>query len=255
MTVRAGWITLVAVAALAPLAGQAPAQQNAPAEQPDPAQQPAPGQQPASQDRVAALKQSLQASLAALRHYEWIETTVISLKGEAKAEKQNRCYYGAEGALQKVPVEGGAEGGGKKPRGLRGRIAENKKEDLTESMQEAVALVKQYVPPDPAKVQAAKDAGRITVSPPDAQGRARVVIRDYLKGGDTLTAELDGAANRLFGISVSSYTDKEKHAVALQLSFAAFADGTLYPAKIALDVKEENLTVDIENSGYRKSSS
>jgi len=118
------------------------------------------------QDHVAALKQSLQAGTAALRQYEWIETTVISLKGEAKGKKQNRCYYGADGKLEKVPVGGEPEAEAKSPRGLRGKMVENKKEEISESAQEAVALVKQYVPPDPAKIQAAKDQGRLSLTPP-----------------------------------------------------------------------------------------
>ena len=48
-------------------------------------------------DPAAAVKQSLQQGLAKARGYEWIETTIISLKGEEKARKQNRCYYGADG--------------------------------------------------------------------------------------------------------------------------------------------------------------
>ena len=46
-----------------------------------------------SEQRVAALKKSLAESQAALRTYEWIETTTISLKGEEKSRKQMRCYY------------------------------------------------------------------------------------------------------------------------------------------------------------------
>ncbi len=41
-----------------------------------------------------------------LAQYQWIETTVISLKGEEKSRKQNQCYYGADGKVQKVPVAG-----------------------------------------------------------------------------------------------------------------------------------------------------
>ena len=44
--------------------------------------------------RVAAIKQSLAQSQAALKAYEWIETTAVSLKGEEKSRTQNRCYYG-----------------------------------------------------------------------------------------------------------------------------------------------------------------
>jgi len=59
---------------------------------------------PSPQERVAALKQSMQESQAKLRQYEWTETTIISLKGEEKGRTQKRCYYGADGKLQKVPI-------------------------------------------------------------------------------------------------------------------------------------------------------
>ena len=59
-------------------------------------------------ERVLALRQSLEKDQAALRKYEWIETTVVSYKGEEKSNAQKRCYYGADGVLQKVPVASSA---------------------------------------------------------------------------------------------------------------------------------------------------
>jgi hypothetical protein len=59
-------------------------------------------QSPEIQQRVAALKESAAKDQQSIRQYEWIETTVISLKGEEKSRQQKRCYYGAEGSLQKV---------------------------------------------------------------------------------------------------------------------------------------------------------
>ena len=96
-------------------------------------------------DRVLALKQSLEKDQATLRKYEWIETTVVSYKGEEKSNAQKRCYYGADGVLQKVPV---ASSSADMPGGIRGRAAKRKKEDVTEYMQKAVALIHQYVPPN-----------------------------------------------------------------------------------------------------------
>ena len=74
------------------------------AEEAQPTAQAAPAAPPTPQQRVGMLKQWLQASQAQLRHYEWIETTVVSVKGEEKSRQQNRCYHGAEGKVQKVPV-------------------------------------------------------------------------------------------------------------------------------------------------------
>ena len=61
-------------------------------------------QVPTLQEQVAALKASLAANKKALRQYEWIETTIVSLKGEEKSRSQDRCYYGADGQLEKVQV-------------------------------------------------------------------------------------------------------------------------------------------------------
>ncbi len=116
---------------------------------------------PSVSQRVAALKASLAASQAMLKQYEWIETTVISLKGDEKSRKQQRCHYGADGGLQKVDVSQSPEAA-KKP-GLRGLIAEKKKGELKDYMENAVSLVKSYVPPDPAMIQAAKDAGKMSI--------------------------------------------------------------------------------------------
>ena len=80
-------------------------------------------QQGEAQERVAAIKQSLERGQALLRQYEWIETTTVALKGEEKSRTQRRCYYGADGKIQKVDVSSSSSG--RQPRGLRGKIAEN----------------------------------------------------------------------------------------------------------------------------------
>jgi hypothetical protein len=207
-------------------------------------------QSPEVQQRVAALKQSVASDQQIIRQYEWIETTVISLKGEEKARLQKRCYYGAEGSLQKVPV---SESPQTKKRGLRGRVIEKKKEELTDYMKQAVALVKTYVPPDPGRIQAVKDAGKVSLDLPGGGHGARVNLRDYAKPGDVLSVEVDPASNRLMGLTVATYLDDAKDAVTLDVRFLSLQDGTGYPANEVLDAKAKNLLVNVTNSGYRKS--
>src|SRR5437867_106520 len=139
-------------------------------------------QSPSVAERVATLKATLAASQTVLKQYEWVETTVVSLKGEEKSRKQNRCYYGADGGVTKVALT--APPPEKKKRGLRGKIAASKKEELTDYMKQAVALVKSYVPPAPARIQAAKDAGKVSMDILQPGKRARLNFRDYYKPGD-----------------------------------------------------------------------
>jgi hypothetical protein len=209
---------------------------------------------PTPDERVAALKQSLQESQARLRKYEWIETTVISLKGEEKSRKQQRCYYGADGKVQKVAVgEPQAEdSGGRRGRGgrLKQRIVENKKEDMQEYMERAASLVHHYVPPNPDDIDNAKKGGTFAVRPGQS-GRARLEFTDYIKPGDLLTIDVDAAANRLVGLNVASYLDTKEDAVALGVKFGTLADGTSYTEQTTLDAKAKQITVVIQNSGHR----
>jgi hypothetical protein len=203
------------------------------------------------QQRVAALKQSVARDQQSIRQYEWIETTVISLKGEEKSRQQKQCYYGADGSLQKVTVSASPPPAQK--RGLRGRIIENKKEELTDYMKQAVALVKIYVPPDPARIQSVKDAGKVSLDLPGAGRGARLNLRDYAKPGDMLSVEVDPASNRVMGLTVATYLDDAKDTITLDVRFASLQDGTGYPATEVLVAKAKNLSVNVTNSGYRKS--
>jgi hypothetical protein len=115
-----------------------------------------------------------------------------------------------------------------------------------------VALVKQYVPPDPARIQAAKDAGKHTVSQPDPKGQVVLVIKDYLKAGDSLTIEVNAATDVISSLTVATFTDSAKDAVGMKVSWGSLADGTLYTATTRLDVAAQSLAAAIENSGYKK---
>jgi len=207
-------------------------------------------QQPTVAERVASLKATLAESQMVLRKYEWIETTVVSLKGEEKSRKQERCYYGADGKLMKVLLTQSAPESTK--RGLRGKIAEKKKEELTGYMQEAVSLVRRYVPPDPARIQAAKDAGKVAIQLTEPGKRARLTFSDYLKSGDSLALDVDLTNNHPLAANVNSYLDSEKEPVTLAVTLGTLNDGTTYVSGAVLDAKGKNLKVTVENSGYRK---
>jgi hypothetical protein len=205
-------------------------------------------QAPTAQDRVAALKQSLAQSQGLLKQYEWIETMVVSVKGEEKSRTQNRCYYGADGKVQKVPVA--APPPDEKKRGVRGKVAESKKEEMTEYMQSAVGLVKSYVPPDPARIEASKNAGKMSITP--AAPSVRLDFRDYEKPGDMLSVEFDATKNTLLGLKVATWLKDAKDTVTLVASYGSLNDGATYPAETTLSASSQSLQVKVTNSGYRK---
>jgi hypothetical protein len=224
---------------------------------PAPVDSPALAQGAGAPERIAALKQSLAQSQQQLRQYEWIETTVVSLKGEEKSRKQMRCYYGADGKIQKLPATTPAatpsaapSGGGRRGGRLKQAVVENKKEELSDYMERAVALVHQYVPPNPDAIEKAKAAGNVALRPQQA-GQVSLELTNYIKPADKMTIGMDAAANRLTGVNVASYLDEPKDAVVLAVQFAALDDGTSYTAQTTLDATAKNVRVVIQNSGHR----
>ena len=199
--------------------------------------------------KLESLKASLAASQAALRHYSWIETTTVTYNGEVKAVRQASVSYGADGTLQKVPINAAppaqAQGG------LRGRIVANKKAEMTDYMESAVALVKTYVPPAPAKLAAVKAAGKVTVTMP-AGGGATLNFPGYEKPGDNLAITVDHAATRILGINAATYLDDPSQPVTLAVQMGQLADGTTYTATTTLNAPAKNLSVTVANGTYQK---
>jgi hypothetical protein len=116
-------------------------------------------------------------------------------------------------------------------------------------MEKASALIQKYVPPNPATIQKAKDAGHMTVQPPQA-GKIHVEFKDFVQPSDVISLDVSDKAT-LLAVNVATYLDKKEDAVTLDVLFGALADGTSYTAKTTLNAKAKNLTVVVENSGHK----
>ena len=213
-----------------------------------------------SPDAIAALKESLAANQAKLRSYSWVETTQVTMKGEVKKQEQKQCYYGADGKIQKTPLPGAPtapqpqkqSGGGGRGGRLKERIVENKVDALKDYLEQVVALVHQYVPPDAQKIQAAQAAGNLSTQP--SGSTLNLSVKNYLKAGDQLAIGLDTSAQVLTSYGVQSFVEKPKEDdVKLAVTFGRLQDGTSYPQQILLDVSAKSIQVKVTNSGHKKS--
>ena len=214
------------------------------------------------QKKVAALKQSLAENQAALRHYTWTEATEISLKGEVKKREQKECHYGPDGKVVKTPIQSGdqaqqqqqqSRGGRRRSGPMKEAIVEHKVGEMKEYMERVAALVHEYVPPDPQKIQAAAAADKVSIQPGQSGKAATLNINDYLKPGDSLSLGFDANAKKISSYNVRSYLDDPKDdAVTLAVAFASLPDGTNYPQQTVLDVPGKKIQVKVTNSGYAK---
>ena len=204
----------------------------------------------AVKEKLEAIKQSAAANKAALAHYAWTETIQVSMNGEVKTTRQMSCRYGPDGKPQCAPI-GPPPQQQQQQGGIRGRIAEKKKEEFQDYIQQVKGLIGLYVPPDSARMQAAHAAGNVTFARP-ASGEAGLVFRNYSLPGDSMTLDFSMAAKKLAALSVASYLGDPSSPVTLNVQFAQLPDGTNHAAQEVVNAPSKSLQLTVTNSNYQK---
>jgi hypothetical protein len=202
------------------------------------------------QERVAALKNSMIASQQDLRTYQWVETTTVSVNGEQKSYKEESAYYGADGSIQKIPIASSAPP--KKKFGLRGAIQESKIEEMTDTMKQATALVKSYLPPNMALLDQAVKMGNVSLDVLQPGQVVRLNFKNYKMPGDVLSITVNVQTNRLLAVAVNTYMGDPSNPVTMASQMGTLMDGATYTARTELDLPSKKIEVDIVNTGYRK---
>ena len=131
-----------------------------------------------------------------------------------------------------------------------GKIVEKKKDELEDYMQRAVSLIKDYLPPDSQKLQAAFQSGNAIVGEA-GPGMVQVQIKNYWKMGDSLTFVFNSAAKVLTTMSVNTYLD-EKDPITLQVNFQTLPDGTNYAATTTLDAPGKKVGIQVQSANYQR---
>lgn len=200
------------------------------------------------QQKLAAVKQSVAGNQQRLHQYQWVETTQLTLKGDAKPPKQFMCQYGPDGTVQKTPM--GPPPEPPSGRRIKQRIIEKKKEEMQEYMGEVKGLLGMYVPPDPQKMAQAYQAGKVSLN--SAGGGVNFVFTDYALPGDQMALSFDLAARKITNLSVNTYMGAVKDAVTLQVQMASLPGGTNYAQRTVLNASAKQLVVTTTNSNYQK---
>jgi len=213
-----------------------------------PAAVPAIPQNPELQQKLAAVKQAAAENKQKLLQYQWTETTQLTLKGDAKPPTKNSCQYGPDGKVQKTAIGPPPQepSGGK----MKQKVIAKKKEEMKDYMQDVKAVLGMYVPPDPQKMQAAYQAGKVSLNP--VSGAVNLVFTDYAQPGDKMTLRFDTATKKITGLNISTYMGEEKDVVTLEVQMGSLPDGTNYEQQTVLNATAKQLVVTITNSNYQK---
>lgn len=211
---------------------------------------PVPAQNPAVQQKLAEIKTAMAANKQALAHYTWQEQQTTSIKGDVKKQQVFQVSMGPDGQ-QKTQIGGSQapppSGGGR----LKQHIVEKKTAEFQDYGQQIAALAKQYTQPDPERLQAAYQAGNVSLQPGGGDGEITLVIKNYVKPGDSVTLTFGRQQKAIQSIKVASYLSDPSDAVTIAAQFAKLPDGTNHVTSTQIDGVSKQLTVVTQNSNYQ----
>jgi len=209
-------------------------------------------QNPGIAQKVAEIKQASAANKQALARYTWQEQQAISLKGEVKKTVSYQVSIGADGQQQKIELGSSAApppSGGR----LKQRIVARKTDEFQQYGQQVAALAKQYTQPNPQLLQQAYQQGNASIQLGGAPGTVTLVIKNYIKPGDSMTMVFNEGQNAIQTLQVSSYLSDPKDAVTMVVQFAKLPSGVNHVATAQINGVSKQMTVAIQNFNYQVS--
>ena len=210
---------------------------------------PAIAQNQQMEQKLMAIKQAQDANKQKLAQYTWQETETISIKGNVKDTKvyQIRMVNGQQKKTllnDQKASSGGREGRAKE------RIVQKETGEYEEYGQSIGALAKQYTTPNPEALMQAKQAGNISIQP--GGGALNLVIKNYIKQGDSMTMTINEQTHSPASVQVNSYLSDPKDAVTISAQFARLPDGTNHVTTTTIDGVSKHLGINEQNSNYQR---
>ena len=200
------------------------------------------------EQKLAQIQQAQTANQQKMAQYSWQETETIAIKGSVKDTKIYQVQM-VNGQQQKTLVNNEkAQSGGHEGR-MKERIIQKETEEYEQYGQQIGALAKQYTTPNPEALMQAKQAGNISVQP--GAGTVSLVIKNYVKQGDSMTMTISEQTHSPVSLQVNSYLNDPKDAVTISAQFAQLPDGTNHVASTQVNGESKHLTVTDQNSNYQ----
>ena len=204
-------------------------------------------QNPELQQKLAAVRQSAAENKQKLLQYQGRDDAAhVERRRQASDEKRLPVRPGWKGPEDCDRSAAGTPSGGR----MKQRVIAKKKAEMKDYMQDVKAVLSMYVPPDPQKMQAAYQAGKVSLNP--VPGTVNLVFTDYAQPGDKMTLTFDTATKKITGLNINTYMGDEKDAVTLKVQMGSLPDGTNYEQQTVLDATAKKLVVTTTNSNYQK---
>jgi len=201
------------------------------------------------QQKVAEIRASLAKNEQMLGQYTWQQQEAISVRGDLKKQALYQVQLGSNGQPVKTDISQ-TQSADKRKFGIRHRITQ----DYIDYGKQIASLAQSYAQPDPGKLQQLYAAGNVSLKTAGGAGQYAIVVRGYVKPGDTVTITFSKVLKAITGIQVSSYLSGPSDVVTISAGYAQLPDGTNHVATINIDGQSKSLTIVETNVNYQKRS-
>jgi hypothetical protein len=211
---------------------------------------PAIAQNQQMEQKLTAIKNAAAANKQKLAQYTWTETETVSIKGSTKDTKTYQVAMVNDKAQKTLVNDQKASSGGGREGRAKEHVIEKKTEEYEEYGQSIGALAKEYTTPNAEALMAAKQAGNVSLQP--GAGTVSLVIKSYVKPGDSVTMTISEATHSPVSVQVNSYLSDPKDAVIINAQFGQLPDGTNHVTTTMIDGVSKQLGINEQNSNYQK---
>jgi hypothetical protein len=198
------------------------------------------------QQKIAQAQQLILVNKQQLARYVWQTQETISVNGDVKSQDLYQVAVSPTGQqVRQLVAQPVAQPAGRK-HGIKHRIADNMK-----AYAQAVGeLAKSYSPLDAARVQQLAAQGSVAVRSGGGPNFVAIVISNYNKPGDAITATFSVNPKALVAATVATYNEGPGDPVAIQVRYATLPDGTRYPATLTVNAPAMGLTIADQNMNF-----
>jgi len=193
--------------------------------------------------------QAQQQNAMALRQYAWKSRTEIQKGGETKNVQLAYMRYDLNGSVQKTPVSSTPQA--QLPtRGIRGLIAQKKKENFMETMDGLGALARSYADLPPSAMQRFIASAMMAPEMSQQQKLFRIAGNNVLQPGDSMTIWVDAVTRKQRRVEI--HTSLDRKPVTIVSEFQDLPAGPTYLARSIINYPSEELRVITENFEYQR---
>ena len=194
------------------------------------------------------LAQAQKQNAQALRQYTWKSRTEVRKGGETKNVQLALNRYDINGMLQKTTVSSTPQQ--QLPtRGIRGLIAQKKKEDFMETLEGLGALARSYAELSPDAMQRFMVTASVTPEMNPQQKLLRVSGGNILQPGDSMTVWLDAVSRKQRRVEIHTTLDRKP--VKIVSDFQDLPAGPSYMARSVVEYPSADLSLITENFDYQ----